>query len=162
MVKHRDKNVTGLDSDVKGPESVVDTSGNSAEIGQSEQEKTELPSVETLNADSDFTPFLKEGVPSLLKRAALRKLWKTDPILANLDGLNDYDDDFVKMGVGKIVKTAYTISQKFIAKHPEPTLGEPEKSETASNDTSSNECENPEASQTAAADRQTTSDSEPS
>ena len=58
MVKHRDKNVTGLDSDVKGPESAVDTSGNSADIGQSEPEKTELPSVETLNADSDFTPFL--------------------------------------------------------------------------------------------------------
>ena len=161
MVKHRDKNVTDPDSDVKGPKSVVDTSGNSAEIDQSEQAKTELPSVETLNADSDFTPFLKEGVPSLLKRAALRKLWKTDPILANLDGLNDYDDDFVKMGVGKIVKTAYTISQKFITKHQEPILGEPEKSETASNDPSSNDCENPEASETAA-DRQTTSDSEPS
>lgn len=161
MVKHRDKNVTGLNSDVKGPESVVDTSGNSTDIGQSEQEKTELPSVETLNADSDFTPFLKEGVPSLLKRAALRKLWKTDPILANLDGLNDYDDDFVKMGVGKIVKTAYTISQKFIVKHEKPTLGEPEKIETASNDASSKERENPEASETTA-DRQTTSGSEPS
>ena len=161
MVKHRDKNITGPDSVVKDPETVVDTSGNSSDIGLSEQEKTELPSVETLNADSDFTPFLKEGVPSLLKRAALRKLWKTDPTLANLDGLNDYDDDFVKMGVGKIVKTAYTISQKFIVKQQEPTLGEPEKSETASNDASSNERENPEASETAA-DRQTTSDSEPS
>jgi hypothetical protein len=152
MVKHRDGNVTDPDSGVETPESGVD-------IGESENEKTQLPSVETLNADSDFTPFLKEGVPSLLKRAALRKLWKTDPILANLDGLNDYDDDFVKMGVGKIVKTAYTISQKFIAKDQEGTLVEPKKREAVNNDTASNECETPETSETAA-DRQTNSDSE--
>jgi hypothetical protein len=27
-------------------------------------------------------------------RAALRKLWTSDPVLANLDGLNHYDDDY--------------------------------------------------------------------
>lgn len=42
----------------------------------------------------DFSAFLKRGVPEALKRDALRKFFKSDPLLANLDGLNDYDEDF--------------------------------------------------------------------
>ena len=34
---------------------------------------------------------MREGVPEFLKKQALRKLWLSSPILANLDGLNDYD-----------------------------------------------------------------------
>ena len=90
-----------------------------------DQETSHLPSIESLTGESDFTPFLKKGVPTLLKRAALRKLWSTDPVLANLDGLNDYDDNFIKMGAGKIVKTAYTISQHFLAKE-QPVTAENE------------------------------------
>ena len=99
------------------------------------QETSHLPSIESLTGDSDFTPFLKKGVPTLLKRAALRKLWSTDPVLANLDGLNDYDDNFIKMGAGKIVKTAYTISQHFLAK---------EKPVTAENEENNQETEGEE------------------
>jgi Protein of unknown function (DUF3306) len=51
----------------------------------------DLPDVETLTYESDFTAFLRENVPEQLKQAALRKLWTSDPVLANLDGLNDYD-----------------------------------------------------------------------
>jgi uncharacterized protein DUF3306 len=54
----------------------------------------DLPDIEALNKNSDFTVFLRDGVPEELKRLALRKLWLSDPVLANLDGLNDYDEDF--------------------------------------------------------------------
>jgi hypothetical protein len=54
----------------------------------------DLPPIEELTADSDFTPFLKEGVPEELKRLALRKLWLSDPVFANLDGLVEYGEDF--------------------------------------------------------------------
>lgn len=54
----------------------------------------DLPSIDSLTADSDYAPFLREGVPQYLARAALRKLWLSDPVLANLDGLNDYDEDY--------------------------------------------------------------------
>ncbi len=54
----------------------------------------ELPSIDDLTKDSDFTPFLKAGVPETLKRLALRKLWRTDPVFANLDGLVEYGEDF--------------------------------------------------------------------
>ncbi len=53
-----------------------------------------LPSIDELNAESDYTVFLKEKVPEHLRRAALRKLWTSDPVLANLDGLNDYDENY--------------------------------------------------------------------
>ena len=54
----------------------------------------ELPPIEELTAESDFTPFLKAGVPEELKRLALRKLWLSDPVFANLDGLVEYGEDF--------------------------------------------------------------------
>jgi Protein of unknown function (DUF3306) len=53
-----------------------------------------LPSIDELNAESDYTVFLGEKVPEQLRRAALRKLWTSDPVLANLDGLNDYNEDY--------------------------------------------------------------------
>ncbi len=53
----------------------------------------DLPDIETLDKDSDFTVFMKEGVPEALKRQALRKLWRSDPVFAVIDGLDDYDED---------------------------------------------------------------------
>jgi len=36
--------------------------------------------IEGLTANSDFTIFMKQGVPCDLQTRALRKLWTTDPI----------------------------------------------------------------------------------
>ncbi len=59
----------------------------------------DLPDIETLDKDSDFTPFLNINVPDEIRRLALRKLWASDPVLANLDGLNDYDEDYSALGM---------------------------------------------------------------
>lgn len=48
---------------------------------------------------TDFSRFLKDDVPERLQRAALRRLWSSDETLANLDGLNDYDEDFTPAGM---------------------------------------------------------------
>lgn len=61
------------------------------QTGEPEIRVEDLPDIETLTYDSDFSVFMRKGVPELIKQQALRKLWGTDPILANLDGLNDYD-----------------------------------------------------------------------
>lgn len=53
-----------------------------------------LPPLESLNGDSDFTPFMREGVPEFIKRKAMRILWRANPLFAFRDGLNDYDEDF--------------------------------------------------------------------
>ena len=67
----------------------------------------DLPDIESLDKDSDYTPFMAEGVPEELKKLALRVLWRSDPVLANLDGLNDYDEDF---------KAAHAIGAEFMRK----------------------------------------------
>lgn len=59
----------------------------------------DLPPIDSLDKDSDFTPFLGTNVPEFLKRQALKVLWRSDPVLANLDGLNDYDEDFSLAGL---------------------------------------------------------------
>ncbi len=50
--------------------------------------------LESLTENPDVTPFLKPGVPDAVRRAALRKLFRSNPVLANVDGLVDYGEDF--------------------------------------------------------------------
>ncbi len=71
--------------------------GEISEDGEGEEHEphpAEGIDIEELEYDSDFTPFMDAKVPKALKRMALRKLWRSNPILANIDGLNDYDEDF--------------------------------------------------------------------
>ena len=93
----------------------------------------DLPDIDSLEADSDFTPFMQAGVPERLKNLALRKLWRSDPILANVDGLNDYDEDFkLAMEVGTIfMDKARAAGAKFIGEHPDEPETEPETEEHA-------------------------------
>ncbi len=84
-----------------------------------DEEPPDLPPVESLTAESDFTPFLRDKVPEALRKAALRKLWRSDPVLANLDGLNDYDEDFTGGSLGGIVATAYRVGKGMIDKATE-------------------------------------------
>ncbi|MBO6947099.1 MAG: DUF3306 domain-containing protein [Rhodospirillales bacterium] len=65
------------------------------ELSEEEREVVaELPPLETLDKDSDFSPFLRDGVPEFMKRRALRLLWRLNPFFNFRDGLNDYDQDF--------------------------------------------------------------------
>ncbi len=68
--------------------------GRQPASGDEETAALDLPDIETLDKDSDYSVFMREGVPEQLKKLALRKLWRSDPVLAVLDGLNDYDEDF--------------------------------------------------------------------
>lgn len=53
-----------------------------------------LPPLESLHAGSDFTAFLKKGVPLALKQAALRKAWVADPLIRDFRNPLDYGWDF--------------------------------------------------------------------
>jgi hypothetical protein len=55
----------------------------------------ELPPIESLSFDSDFTQFMQPKVDESLKRQALRKLF-TDPRFNVMDGLDVYIDDYTK------------------------------------------------------------------
>lgn len=55
--------------------------------------EVQLPAVEALTLDSDFTAFLKEEVGEVLRRKALHKLF-SDPHFNRMDGLDIYIDDY--------------------------------------------------------------------
>ena len=53
-----------------------------------------LPPIESLDANSDITPFLAPGVPAELTRRALRRAWHTDPAIRDFVGLSENAWDF--------------------------------------------------------------------
>lgn len=53
-----------------------------------------LPPIESLTVQSDFSAFLKPGVPSLLRNAALRRMWSLDPAIRDFIGPVEYQWDF--------------------------------------------------------------------
>ena len=73
---------------------------------------SELPSLESLTADSDFSVFMRPNVPEALRQAALQKLWRSDPLYANLDGLLEYGEDYAAaFSDTTVVGTAYRVLQ---------------------------------------------------
>ncbi|SRR6056297_2678653 len=72
--------------------------------------------LEDLDYGSDFTKFMGEGVPDAIRRRALRTLWRSDPVLANVDGLCDYDDDYTDAALAvKVLQTAHRVGQGYLS-----------------------------------------------
>ena len=80
-------------------------------------EELNLPDPDTLEQGDDFSAFLAKAVPERIRRRALRKLWLSNPILANVDELVDYGEDFTdKAMVVEGMQTAYQVG-KGMLKH---------------------------------------------
>jgi hypothetical protein len=60
-----------------------------------ESRPSELPPIDSLTIDSDFSAFMRPDVDETLKRGALRKLFN-DPRFNVMDGLDVYIDDYSK------------------------------------------------------------------
>ncbi len=54
----------------------------------------DLPPIESLTEASDFTGFLRPGVPAPLRQAALRRAWTLDPAIRDFIGPADYAWDY--------------------------------------------------------------------
>jgi ABC-type proline/glycine betaine transport system permease subunit len=81
---------------------------------QANREEAESIDLETIDEDSDLSIFMKEGVPEFIKRQALSMLWKSSPVFANIDGLNDYDEDFGSDSlIMKTFKSAYKVGSGY-------------------------------------------------
>jgi len=89
-----------------------------------EPEKTEaevlaefnLKDPDEMEAGDDFSAFMNSGIPERLRNRALRKLWLSNPVLANLDELLDYGEDFTNKGVVEEIVTAYQVGKGFVDK----------------------------------------------
>jgi Protein of unknown function (DUF3306) len=55
---------------------------------------SELPSVESLTKDSDYSGFMRAEVPEDLRQKALRKLWASDPMLSGPEILDMHNLDY--------------------------------------------------------------------
>jgi len=89
----------------------------------------ELPNPDTMKMGDDFTAFMSKAVPDRIRRRALRTLWRSNPVLANVDMLVDYGEDFTdKATVVENMQTAYQVG-KGMLKHIEEMARQAEERE---------------------------------
>lgn len=100
----------------------------------------DLPEPESLGQGGDFKRFLQEQVPQGLRNRALRHLWRLDPVLANLDGLVDYGEDFTDAAtVPEGLQTAYQVGRG-MTRHVEALARQdPARNDVTLNDLAQNE-----------------------
>jgi len=85
----------GAPPSVAGNSTPVNTMAAATPTAPAPAAAPELPSVDSLRFDSDFTAFLRPEVDEKLKRAALKQLFR-DPRFNVMDGLDTYIDDYTK------------------------------------------------------------------
>jgi hypothetical protein len=59
-----------------------------------ETDLSNLPHIESIDAATDVTAFLRKGIPQELSRAALRRAWSVDPAIRDFVGLAENAWDF--------------------------------------------------------------------
>jgi hypothetical protein len=75
-----------------------------------EVDLSSLPPIEAIDAETDITAFLRNGIPQELSRTALRRAWTTDPAIHDFVGLAenawDFNDPNAMAGFGPLEHTA--------------------------------------------------------
>ncbi|QFT30311.1 DUF3306 domain-containing protein [Roseibium porphyridii] len=95
-------------------------------------EELGLPNPDDLAENDDFSKFLSAAVPERLRRRALRRLWTLNPVLANIDGLVDYGEDFTDAAtVVENLQTVYQVGKGMFDKFAELAETETEATEVA-------------------------------
>mgnify|MGYP001592300275 CR=1 FL=1 len=85
----------------------------------------ELPSLGSLTDQSDYSPFLRPGVPDALRRQALRRLWACDPAALLPELLDAHNIDYNAVPIFPDgLKSAYQAGTGFI--DPEQKAGDAE------------------------------------
>ncbi|SMP03907.1 DUF3306 domain-containing protein [Shimia sagamensis] len=76
----------------------------------------DLPDPDGLEKGDDFSVFLEKAVPERIRRRALRKLWLSNPVLANIDELVDYGEDFTDSAMAvEAIQTTYQVGKGMLA-----------------------------------------------
>ena len=85
-----------------------------------------LPPLDSITAATDLAPFLRKGVPALLRNAALRRMWTADPLIRDhLDVARDYFWDWnapggVPGGGGSLSPDAVARMARAVSGAPDP------------------------------------------
>ncbi|WP_171239416.1 DUF3306 domain-containing protein [Ruegeria sp. HKCCA5491] len=100
-----------------------------------------LPDPDHLQAGDDVSGFMAKAVPDRLRRRALRRLWRLNPVLANVDGLVDYGEDYTDAAcVIENLQTAYQVGKGMLA-HVEALAAQAEADEAEADETEADESE---------------------
>lgn len=84
-------------------------------------EELGLPHPDELQPGDDIRGFMKAAVPDRLRRLALRSLWRSNPVLANVDGLVDYGGDFTDSALAvENLQTLYQVGKGMLRDLAEP------------------------------------------
>jgi hypothetical protein len=59
-----------------------------------EADLSKLPPIESIGPETDIRAFLRDGIPPELTRAALRRVWTSDPAIRNFIGIAENQYDF--------------------------------------------------------------------
>jgi hypothetical protein len=79
-------------------------------------EELGLPDPDAMVQGDNFKAFLSKTVPAHLRKRALRKLWRSNSVLACVDGLNDYDDDYLTGSYGQgPISTTYQVGKGMLS-----------------------------------------------
>ena len=74
----------------------------------------ELPDPEKLKLGDTVEKFMDGRVPERIRARALRAFWKTNPVLANIDGLDEYCDDYTDAAtVIENLQTIYEVGKGY-------------------------------------------------
>jgi hypothetical protein len=88
--------------------------GAAAEPALPEIDLSNLPAIESIDAATDITAFLRKGIPQELSRAALRRAWTADPAIRDFVGLAenawDFNDPNAMPGFGPLDYSAEQVS----------------------------------------------------
>lgn len=84
-------------------------------------EKYDLPDPDGIQPGDSIKDFMRQEVPSRLKRRVLRKLWLSDPVFANLDTLVEYGEDYTDAAtVIDNLTTVYQVGKGMLRDVAEP------------------------------------------
>lgn len=107
----------------------------------------ELPPVDSLTKDSDFSAFLQTGVPEELRRAALSKLWASDPMFTQPEVFDLHMEDYNAHPLGEVVRTAYRVGKGIVEELAEASehVNFPDSQENSQTKTTPDKGETPES-----------------
>ena len=75
-----------------------------------------LPAPEMADSVDMVQSYLRSALPRRLKQRALRRLWTLNPVLANLDGLVEYGEDYTDSAkVVDNLQTTYQVGRGMLA-----------------------------------------------
>ena len=79
----------------KQPDDVAAEAKKEESTNEAEEvDLSKLPPIESIGPETDIRAFLQKGIPPELTRAALRRVWTSDPTIRNFIGIAENQYDF--------------------------------------------------------------------